>query len=495
MRNLLRTGLAPIVATILAIIAMLWVASTVSAQTAGVTYTVNSASGVITPGATAQTVANITLNYNQSGGIYVYDIPFSLTASGGANVSNLSNCQAYNASNSVLLGSAVLAAGNNTFPISNGVRVQGGTPTTVSIRCNIATGTPSGGSFQFTSTGSTTTPTPGTAVITAVSPSTSLTAGGTGQTVANITLTNNQSGTVASVTQIPLNVTTSGGASLGQLSSCQVYNQSGTAISSGANVLNSVQNANTVTLNNALQVSGNTTENLTLRCNVASGFPSGGTYQFSSTGNPPTTTPAASLSVSTPGTSISPIIQPGAQDALLAIVSLSAAGSGNDITISSLPLTVTTGAGVFANDLTDCRVRNLSGGNAVLNTGANVPGVITTGSNAFRLDSALTIARGSTTNLAVTCDVSATATRSGTIQLGIVPSSLSATAVGTGAGVVPTGSGNGSMILIAPATTPTTPGVPNTGAGGSAGRNVLALTLSGLVTLAAGLYLRRKLAN
>ena len=445
---------------------------------------------------TEKTVATATLTYNGTGGIYVYDLPLNVSANGGASFSNLSNCRVFDQTTGIALSNAgITPTSANSFSLgSAGVRVAANAPTVLAVHCDIASAIPSGGSFQFSSgSGGTST---GTLSVTTSAVSGTIVPGSSSQqTLANVAIQNSSTGSL-SVSQLPLSITAGGGANLSTLSSCQLYDQNGNALNTSSNVLNNVQSSNTINVDSSLTVAGNSTTNLTLRCNVAGGFPSGGTLQFGSGGTIGTTVPIApapaSLVVATPALGVT-TVQPGAQDALLATMTLGA-GPNNDVQITSLPITVTTGNGAVSTNLTDCRVRNIANG-SILNTGSNVPSIVGSGVNTLTLDAPFTITRGTTAALAVTCDVSPFASSGGSFLLGVAPSSLAASAGGSA--ITPTGSGPGSVVTVAsagvPTTPPTVPGVPNTGAGGNAMLTLFTLLLSaGVVIGGTSLYLGKK---
>lgn len=328
---------------------------------------------------------------------------------------------------------------------------------------------------------------------------TSPSAGQSGATLGTITLTAAQAeefGNV-SLSSIPVTLTTGNGATASNLTGCQLFGPTGTALTSGSNSVGTAGATNTFTFDTPLQIAGGQSTTLSIRCNVASGAASGGTYQFSA-GMP---TFGTGLHVNL---NASPNVRPGAQDTLLALISLSGIRSGSATQIQSLPLTVSFNNGAQVGHLTDCRVRNLSNLTNPLNNGGNAVG-ITQGTNTIPLDNPLQIAAGSSQTLAFTCDVSAAAPVGGQVTMSLTPSSLAATVVGSGSIVTPTagftangqvGATSGTVTFSNTATpttptTPTVPGVPNTG--NNSIPALILLTLSGIVALG-GLLMARRLA-
>lgn len=198
----------------------------------------------------------------------------------------------------------------------------------------------------------------------------------------------------------------------------------------------------------------------------------------------------------------SPRIERGAQDALVALISLSAKNSSTAIQVPSIRLDMSFTNGALAGDISDCRVRHVDSMGQALNNGANAVG-ITSGSTVIPLDVPYVVATGTTATLALTCDISSSASLGGTISMNLVPSAQSATAPGSGTavnvsvGTTATGadgpvSGTAQIVADATPNTPSVPGVPNTGT--SALQNLLLLALAG-VTALGGIMLARRIAS
>ena len=135
------------------------------------------------------------------------------------------------------------------------------------------------------------------------------------------------------------------------------------------------------------------------------------------------------VSVSNSSGSTTP--NPGASDAAFGSVTLTATqpGTTGNVTVSSLPFTLTTGNGASASNLTSCEVLNSNG--STLTSGSNVIGTAGA-SGAFTLDSPLTISGGQSATLSVRCDVVSGASTGGTYQFTF--STPTATGAGTTSG-------------------------------------------------------------
>jgi hypothetical protein len=336
---------------------------------------------------------------------------------------------------------------------------------------------------------------------------TSPSAGTSGATLGTFTLISNQSGSAgdASVTSIPLTLTTGSGGNVSDLSSCQVYNANGSVVgSSGLGSLSS--GTNTVTFNSPVQINGGQSAQFTVRCNVGNNISSGATYQFTA-GTPTLSTSTATTTATGPALNVvftaTPVVRPGAQDALIGVVTLSASRSNSAIQVSSLPISVSFAGGATAGSITDCRVRNVGSMGTALNNSSNIPNIIS-GSNTITFDSPLQIAAGSSLILALTCDVAGTAPSGSTLLVSVAPGSIPASVVGSSTTVTPTtgttANGNaaptaGSVLISSSASIPggpTIPGVPNTGFGGNT--NLLVLASSMIAILLGAVLLRRRMA-
>lgn len=201
----------------------------------------------------------------------------------------------------------------------------------------------------------------------------------------------------------------------------------------------------------------------------------------------------------------SPRVERGAQDSLVALITLSAADSNSSVQIPSLRINSSFANGAMASDLSDCRVRNVNSLASALNNGGNAVGV-NTGDTTIPLDTPFVISGGTSGTLALTCDIAASAALGGTITLSATPSAQSASVQGGSTTVTVTtgtnsingsnGPTSGTAQIVADITpdtmTPTVPGVPNTGS--NAAQNLLLLAMAGVVALG-GFVLARKIAR
>ena len=185
----------------------------------------------------------------------------------------------------------------------------------------------------------------------------------------------------------------------------------------------------------------------------------------------------------------------GGKTEALALIAFDATRIPNAAAIPTIPVTLVFD-GAPASDFTNCALRNVNNLGLALNTGANAVPPLTSSAVAitFGLDTPLVIAPGSSQVLALTCDV-APGTPAGTVTISVNPASIPAADLTTGATIVP------AADLVGPSGTPaptygtvtispssassgnSTPGVPNTGAGGESGMMYVLLVLSGASAL------------
>ncbi|MDO8564972.1 MAG: LPXTG cell wall anchor domain-containing protein [bacterium] len=303
---------------------------------------------------------------------------------------------------------------------------------------------------------------------------------------ATIVLASNQNQNVQ-VSGIPITLNLSAGATSTALSNCQLFNQSGAALSSGTTLL---PGTNTVTLNSALVIPANTVQNLTLRCNVTGGA-LGDTFQIvvNSTALAVSATPTTPAPVLTVTATTIPAIQFNTipvSGVTLGTLRLDAS-PGGDIRISSIPVSVTTTGGASAGNLSNCQLFNQNG--AALNAPVNVLG---SGTNVITLTTPLVVGAGTSATLTLRCTVSPGVTTGGILQVtpgGGTP--VSGVVTSTGVTLSPAGTSLvGTAVSIVGAATIPVPGVPNTGVGTNT--PMLALLSAVLfLTLAGGIYLQR----
>lgn len=328
--------------------------------------------------------------------------------------------------------------------------------------------------------------------------------GTAGANLGTVTIPGNAQGTAA--VSIPVTITSIGG-SVSNLSNCHFVNASNVVVT---NPLGSIATgANTFTFTgNGLFAGGSVgAVTLTLRCDIAANTPSGAT--FTAVAGSPTYVGSASATLSV-NIDTAPSVPAGSTNVALANISVGA-NSTNTVTISSIPVSVLPSSGASLGNLVNCRIRNTNDVNGSLTA---MQMLSSGGTTSFVLSTPLTVFAGTAPMLAFACDVQPATAIGSTYTISINPASITATNAATGAPVVATGvvgfgpnglpaSLSGSVIVSADAGTGTgtgtgtstgTPGVPDTGMGGTSALSLLALVLAGLVALVSGMYLRRSLS-
>lgn len=182
----------------------------------------------------------------------------------------------------------------------------------------------------------------------------------------------------------------------------------------------------------------------------------------------------------------------GAQNATVATITLSNPSPTTPVDVRSIPL-VLVNSGLVSN----CRIQN-AGTGATLTTGANVLAAPNT-SNVIALDTPLSVAANGNAVLRVVCDIAANSTAGSVVGIALLPGNVFATAAGattTALGVgIPAGSPFADEFTIGgtgtPTPPPTTPDLPNTGAGGEAVLFYSLLALGALIAGAGALRLAR----
>jgi hypothetical protein len=324
--------------------------------------------------------------------------------------------------------------------------------------------------------------------------------GSTGVTLGTFMLTGTN-GATYSVTSVPITLATANGAQPTELSDCQLFNSNNAALNSGNNQMNALVNGNnTITLDQPLSVNGTATT-LTLRCNVGSGAVSGGTYQFIA-GTPVFTTTSTGTTGTSPMLGVSlttvPSVNAGVQNAVLALLTLDASNSNQNVSVTSIPVMLSF-SGADPSNYSNCSLRSASSLTTPLNTGNNAITATTNGTISFTLDTPLSIAEGSADILALTCSISPSTAAGSSIAVSLNPGSVMANSAssGTFTPVVSTNTNgtavptSGTVEITMPSTsttvttpvTTTEPGAPNTGAGGNSTSNLIAIVASLLVAL------------
>lgn len=200
-----------------------------------------------------------------------------------------------------------------------------------------------------------------------------------------------------------------------------------------------------------------------------------------------TTQPRLYVELQTEG--VASTVNPGAQNVTLANVRLDATASSEDVRVTSLPLTLATGNGGNASDLSSCRAANAGSQSNYLNTGSNVGGTLNGGLNSITFDNALVIPRGTVVSVLVTCNTSSALSSGSNYQFSINTANVRATGASTGLWAA-VGVGRAPVGGTVP--TPI-PGIPNTGAGNTT-TNLLLLTGS-VVIAGFGLLYAKKFAR
>lgn len=172
------------------------------------------------------------------------------------------------------------------------------------------------------------------------------------------------------------------------------------------------------------------------------------------------TVEAAELKVAVSASPSAQTIVKGGQSVLFANLQLDASQSGENLRISSIPLTYTNAALAGApNKLSSCVLKD---GSTILNSGTNIVNPTATASTTavfgtFTFDNPLTITKGSVKTLGLFCNVSSSSDTSSTFNLGITGTQIAAltvTGIQSSAAVVPTGStGAGQTMTVAAAGT------------------------------------------
>ncbi len=334
-------------------------------------------------------------------------------------------------------------------------------------------------------------------------PVTSSVSSGSGVNLGTITLAGVQGG--GSVNSLPITITASNGGQASNLSNCQVFNNQGTSLTTGSNVVNTIgSGASTFTFNSPLSVNSTTgTTTLSVRCDVATSTVAGSMFTINA--GAAAIGPVLRVNLDT-----APSVPAGSQDVTIANISVGATGA--NFNVSSIPLTITASSNGSIANLTDCKIRNTNNLDGAI---SNVATVTNGAATTFTFTSPLTTLAGASHMLALTCDVQPAAAVGSTFLISVTPGSVAATNAATGASVTPVGiaaggfgpnglpaSTSGTVIVSAQGSTPVTPGtgtgsgtgtpgVPNTGLGGNVAL-LATLVLAGMVALFGSFYLGRK---
>jgi hypothetical protein len=335
-------------------------------------------------------------------------------------------------------------------------------------------------------------------------------ANSSGTALGTIQLSSASSGSTYSISSLPITLTSNNGGVASDLSGCQLFNANNTALNTNANIPTVQNGSNTITFDTPLSIT-NTPTVLTIKCNVSSSTASGSTFEFiagsanatltSSTPITTTTTPAGTLSATLQTV---PSVAAGSQGSALALILLNAANSPQNVTISSIPLSMTFNTAMPA-DFTNCSLRNATNLGLGLNTGNNAVATLGGNGSTFTFDTPLTVSSGSSVALALICDVSSATPAGSSVGITLSPGTITAAGVSGGSviatpALMPNGTNAatfGTVEIVAPGiattgTTSSTPGAPNTGAGGNAPQNILVLVSAAFVAILGSIYLMRR---
>ena len=196
----------------------------------------------------------------------------------------------------------------------------------------------------------------------------------------------------------------------------------------------------------------------------------------------------ASAQVATPAVQIqmltnsltSPLVT-SSTGATVARLVLNTTGSGEPVSISSLPFILSTGGGALSSSLFNCQAFNEA--NPTLSLSSATQNVLSSGVNSVALMSPIILQPNTSTTFDLRCDVSSTLVSGGTYTFSM--NTVNVVASGTITGRQASVTVIGSSIP-----TPTTPGLPTTGASGNASRNV-AILMGSVMLGGLGLILRK----
>ena len=248
-------------------------AAQTTAPANGVSVTSTPNTSAVAPG-TGVAVGTFTVTGDQSGGS-INSLPITVTPGSGASAANLSNCQLYNANGTALGAAFTPSAGSNSFSFNPAYSVGNGSAT-LTVRCDVAGGTPSGSTFQFLAGA----PVYTTGINTTIDTAPSVPAGSTDVALANISLDATRSSGVVNLSTVPVTVTTGNGASTADLSNCHIQDSvSGATISNALALTDGAQA--TFSLNSAYPTVGGMASMLTFACDLAPATPIGSSFTVS----------------------------------------------------------------------------------------------------------------------------------------------------------------------------------------------------------------------
>lgn len=286
-------------------------------------------------------------------------------------------------------------------------------------------------------------------------------------------------GEAITVQSLVISVATTSGAT--RLTNVTIVDENGSVVAGPVDSPTAASNGHSLTFTDSITFpTGKKT--YTIRGKVSSGATNGSTYILSTnpssqwtnvkgdlTGDTVTlsqssfnmntmTVKAAALAVAVSPSPSAQNIVAGGQGVLFSQIQLDASQSGEDVRLSTMPLTYTNASLAGApNFLSSCQLKD---GSTALNTGSNIVNPSATASTTaalgtFTFDNPLTIAKGTVKTLGLFCNVSSSVPANSTYNLGITSAqiaALSVTGVQSSASVTPTGStGAGSTMTVASA--------------------------------------------
>lgn len=267
-------------------------------QQGNVNVTITPMAGALTTGS-GVTLASVQLA-GTTGTASISVLPITFSASGAGSISNLTNCRIFNSGGTVVSGAVNPVSGVNAFAFNSVVSVPSTTGTqTYSLRCDIATSTPSGTSFQVTA--GTSVLAPGLEVNLNTAPS--VPAGSTNVALANIMVGAENSNSAISITSIPVAINLGNGVVAGNVSNCRIRG----AVNTSANLSSSATPSGgtlTFTLAAPLIVTAGSSATLSLACDVSASTPVGGTISIAITPSALTATNVSTGAAITPTASV-----------------------------------------------------------------------------------------------------------------------------------------------------------------------------------------------
>lgn len=197
--------------------------------------------------------------------------------------------------------------------------------------------------------------------------------------------------------------------------------------------------------------------------------------------------PRVALQFATNGLT-SPLSASGS-NSVIARLLLDTTGSSESVRLNSLPFNLVLGSGALASTLKNCRVYNEADTSTALNTPASISTTLQEGMNNITFNSPMILAANSMTTLSLRCDVDSNIVSGGTYTINMNTNNVVATGASTGLAAAVTIRGSVVVPPVYTYPTPTTPGMPVTGATGEATQNLAMIAASILVAALGFSYL------